>query len=710
MSTTTPQASRLPRLREELDLLPGPHLDDGQPSWTLHDPVRHQFFRIDWPTFEILSRWSLDDPLAIAESVSTQTTLQIDPEDVSATARFLVENQLIQPQPGTQSASQFAERLHKMQGSPWKWLLHHYLFFRIPLWRPDAWLGRWQKVADLFYTRAFLLLTLIALALGLYQVARQWDMFAASLVDTFSWSGLASYGLAIVAVKFLHELGHAFTAKRQGCRIPAMGIAFLVLWPVAYTDTNETWRLTGRWQRLRVAAAGIATELVIAAWATLAWALLPDGGLRSAAFVLATTSWIGTLAINASPFMRFDGYFILSDWLDMPNLHQRSFALARWKLREWLFALGEPKPEHLGARREAGLIVFAWFTWIYRLVVFLGIAVLVYHFTIKLVGILLFAVEILWFVLLPIRQELKAWWERREAIRSSRRSRLSLAGLAALLLLTVVPWPSRVTGSAILKPAEVWPVHAPSGARIEALPFREGDAVPREAEIVSLYMPDLQMRRQAIEARVDQLRWQAASAGFDAESRKTLLSQESALTAAQSELASLDTELKTYSPRAPFPGRLRDLDPDLQVGQWVARKERIGLLVRDDGRWQVETWLDEESMQRVGAGDEAVFIADGPEHHVLRLKVVALDRDASRVLPRPELSAQLGGHVITREKSGQFIPERAVYRVVLEPVTTGQEWARLSWRGEVSIRARWEVPAWRYFRQAAAVLVRELGF
>jgi len=125
---------------------------------------------------------------------------------------------------------------------------------------------------------------------------------------------------------------------------------------------------------------------MIAAWATLAWALLPEGGIRSAMFVLATSSWIGTLAINASPFMRFDGYFIVSDALDIPNLHARSFALARWKLREWLFDLGDAPPEYFKPATQKGLILFAWVTWIYRLVVFLGIAALVYFYFSNFLG------------------------------------------------------------------------------------------------------------------------------------------------------------------------------------------------------------------------------------------------------------------------------------------------------------------------------------
>lgn len=702
----------LPSLRQELALLPGAALPDGQPTWTIHDPVRGLFFQIDWPSFEVLQRLHLDNPDAIAADIAEVTTLELEGNDVQQVIQFLMSNQLTELQ-GVQTARQLAERLAQMQGGALKWLLHHYLFFRIPLWRPDAWLGRWQSVAGIFYSRTFALLTGVALLFGLAQVARRWDIFIASLVDTFNWEGLVAYGFTLIVVKFLHELGHAFTAKRLGCRVPTMGVAFLVMWPVAYTDTNETWRLTNRLQRLRVAAAGISTELIIAAWASLAWAVLPDGAARSAAFMLATTTWVATLALNASPFMRFDGYFILSDWLDLPNLHDRSFALARWKLREWLFGLGEEVPEHFPPHKQFGLIAFAWGTWLYRLMLFIGIAVLVYHFFIKLVGIALFIVEIAWFIFGPIQREVKAWQQRWPAIRASRRSRFTAMAVLVLVLMTLVPWPGRITASAMLRPSDSWPVFAPAGARIEALPLKEGDHVAEGGVLVRLYVPDLIMRRQALVAKVERLRWQAAASGFSADMRSQLLVNEDYLITAQAELSSLDTELLQYEPHAPFSGYLRYLDPDLQSGQWLSRKEQIALLVKEGSPWQVETWLDEEAVQRVSPGDSALFITDAAQGPALRLRVLSVDRDASRVLLRPELAAHLGGHVLTREKAGQLIPERAIYRVMLEmaPATRSLEaLTDQSWRGQLTIQVRWEAPAQRYLRQAFAVLLREFGF
>ena len=703
----------LPRLREDLALLPGPSLPDGQPSWTLHDPARNLFFRIDWPSFEILQRWQLNDRQAIADDIGAATALHMDAADVEHMGQFLLNNQLTQAD-GPDSARQMAERLERQQGSAFKWMLHHYLFFRVPLVRPDAWLGRWQSVAGWFVSPAFLWMTLGALVLGTALVFRNWDVFTTSLVDTFNLEGLAAYGLALFAVKLLHELGHAFTAKRLGCRVPTMGVAFLVLWPVAYTDTNDTWRLTNSLHRLRVASAGIATELMIAAWATLAWALLPDGALRSAAFVLATTSWVATLAINASPFMRFDGYFILSDWLDMPNLHERSFALARWKLREWLFALGEEPPEHFSPTAQRWLIAFAWATWVYRLVLFLGIALLVYHLFFKVLGVLLFAVEILWFVLLPLHREWKAWVARREAIQGSRRARRSAWLLGGLLLLLLLPWPGKVGVSGLLRPAESWPIFTSSAARLDELPRKTGDRVAAGDLLARLYVPELHSRQQTLQARIDKLRWQAASAGFGAESRQQWLLTQDSLSTAEAEMLSLQAELKQNAPTAPFAGTLHDMDPDLHTGQWLARKEKIAMLVREGSPWLVETWLDEDTVQRIAPGDGALFITDAASGPALRLTVQAIDRDATRVLSRSELAAHLGGHVLVREQAGEWVPERAIYRVQLavnaDQARALEALSQHAWRGQLAIQARWEAPASRYLRQALAVLVRETGF
>lgn len=696
----------LPLLRQELSIHAGPRLPDGQPSWTLHDPVRNLFFQLDWPSFEMLRRWENHDAQALIDDINGSTTLQLDGGAIERLLDFLREQQLLQPRQGTAAA--MAATRQRQRGSWQQWLLHNYLFFRIPLVRPDRWLDWLAPRLGWLFSPAFRWLTLAAGLLGVAGAYRDWERFSATLLDTLSWHGALLYGAAITFAKVCHELGHALTAKRYGCRVPTMGLAFLVMWPVAYTDTNEVWKLARREQRLAVAGAGIMTELMIAAWATLAWTWLPDGGPKQVAFLLSTTTWITTVAINASPFMRFDGYFLLSDYLGLPNLHSRAFALARWDLRERLFALNEPAPESFPPRRRAGLILFAWAVWIYRLVLFLGIAALVYHFFIKAVGILLFLVEICWFVALPLWRELQVWRSRRDALRHSRRAWRS-AGLAALLpLLLLLPWPDRVLTSGVLQPQARLALYAPAHAALEALPVANGQHVAAGQPLLRLSSPELALREGETGARQDLLAWQSAAAGLDAASRKDWQVLNDQLAYASAEHATVGADLQRYRPLAPFAGVLVDVDPDLRPGEWLKGQEYLGSLV-GAGRWQVVAYVDQDAVRRIARGDRALFLADGLAGPALRLTVASIDRDASRTLNEPELAALFGGDVLVREKNGVLYPEQAVYRVLLDadaelPATSP------AWRGRVAIAGEWEAPAWRFLRAAAGVARREAGF
>ena len=118
---------------------------------------------------------------------------------------------------------------------------------------------------------------------------------------------------------------------------------------------------------------------MLAAWATLFWSFAPEGNVKGALFFLATTAWVLTVAVNASPFMRFDGYFILSDTLDYPGLHERAGNWAKRWLRWHLLGLEDPIPDNVSPAFARFLTLFAFATWVYRLLLFVGIALVVYN-------------------------------------------------------------------------------------------------------------------------------------------------------------------------------------------------------------------------------------------------------------------------------------------------------------------------------------------
>ncbi len=128
-----------------------------------------------------------------------------------------------------------------------------------------------------------------------------------TILHFFTPRGLALYVLCLAVVKVCHELGHAYTATRYGCRVPTMGIAIIVMMPMLYSDTSDAWKLTSRRQRAAIGAAGMIVECALAALAIFAWNFLDDGVARSLVFILATTSLMVGAAINLIPFIRFDG-------------------------------------------------------------------------------------------------------------------------------------------------------------------------------------------------------------------------------------------------------------------------------------------------------------------------------------------------------------------------------------------------------------------
>lgn len=653
----------LPRLREELRLLPAAGNADGTPAWVVQDPINNRFFRIGWLDFELLLRWANATAKSVAEAVTAETTLDVDEADVQALVMFLDQHSLLRVD-SQQAVERLNLRAKALKKSPAEWLLHNYLFFRVPLVRPQEWLAAAMPFLSWVFSRTTALIVLCMSLAGIFLAARQWDTFAATAVDHLTWSGIWGYVIALALTKTLHEIGHAVTATRYGVRVAHMGVALLVMFPMLYTDTSESWKLSNPRQRLAIASAGIITELAIAGLSTLAWSLAPDGGVRNALFFLATTSWVLTLLINVSPFMRFDGYFILTDLLDFPNLHERSGAMARTWLRRTLLGFTDPWPERTAGRGNTWLTAFALVTWLYRLSVFLGIALLVYYFFFKVLGIFLMAVELIWFIGLPIWNEVKVWIDRRADIKMNR---LLIAGLLILVALgaMLVPWQTRVHGFGWLHAERHYLVYSPLAGKLSKLPV-EGPVAQGQV-LFGLESPDLLVSEQRAtglaDARGQELL--GLSGLQDGEERRGLLKSQQDKFLAEASLFS--GELSRLQLSAPFAGRLVDLDPQLTAGVWVQPRQLLASVV-DPSKWVVEVFVPESDVARVRVGDKAQAYLGIRSQTVLQGRVLEVDTTRTLSLPHSMLDATAGGPIATiRPTADDKRPERgpkdAIYRV-----------------------------------------------
>ncbi len=666
VSLFAPPVHALPELRQDLALHPGPDAPDGTPTWTLHDPASNRFFVLSWPAFELLSRWALGTMDAVLAAVSLETTLRLTPQDIDGLVRMLGGNHLLVARTA-QDTQLLAARAKAARLSPSQWLLKNYLFFRLPLLRPMRWLQKASPWVRLAYTPVFWLAIVALAGTGLVLASRRWDEFTHTFVSYASWDGLLAIGIALSFAKVLHELGHAFTATRYGCRVPTMGVAFLVMWPVLYTDTNEAWKLTARRERLAIGAAGMLSELALAAIALVAWNLLPDtppfGPLRSGAFLLATTTWVLTLAINASPFMRFDGYFLLSDAVGMPNLHERAFALARWWLRERLFGWGDAAPETFNPTRRRWLIAFAFATWTYRLVLFLGIALLVYHAFFKALGVALMAVELGWFIVRPVVRELKAWWQGRGRLRWNRASVRTALLAGGMLLVLLWPWQATVRAPALLAAQQSQAMYAPYPAQVASHLPKTGDHVRAGQALLQLRSPDLASRLALAQAREEQLRWQLSQQPFDEHLMEAGPALRKRWEAATAEVSGLQSETQRLSLATPFDGTVVEVADDAIEGTWIPAGERLLQVVGPRGS-KADAFVDEAALDGLALGQAAVFIPVALEEPAVHCAVTGIDAVQLATLDTPGIASPYGGAIpAQRMADGRLLPLQPTFRV-----------------------------------------------
>lgn len=705
---TTGEALTLTDIREELQLMKGAPTISGKPTWLIFDPVQHRYFEIDFTIYQILSLWNrssnADD---LVEAAKSRFGSDLDHDKVRQVAHFIdINNLAVEAANGGWRMHNF--RHESRQISPLSWILHNYLFMRFPLVRPSRFLKALLPHVAFAMTRAMLIVTLVVGLAGLYLVSRQWDEFVSTFANFFSLEGALAYGLTLVVIKILHELGHALMAVRYGCRVPTMGVAFLVMFPVLYTDITDAWKLRSRRQRLMIAGAGMMVELALACFATFLWSFLPEGNLKSLAFIVATITWIMSVAINLNPLMRFDGYYLLSDALGLGNLQSRAFAFGRWRLREILFDLKSPPPEQLPGRTGLILTIYAWSVWVYRFFLFLGIALLVYAYFFKALGLFLFFVEVVWFIARPLWSELKEWFAMKSKIIRRPRTWLAAAVWAGLSALVVLPVSGRIEVPVVVEPARFERIFPPHAAKLTQIAVTAGQHVRRGDVLFRFRSRDIEHKRELAEIRKKLLEARIDRSTADRKDKALLMTLRQERHALIIEIDGYRRQMRRLVVRAPISGKLVDLNPDLHVGRWNRVSDHL-VTIAGEGRHLARGYVRERDLWRLSRGDRGKFFPDNfqiPSSSV-RIRDISLS-NAGKIDLLP-LASVFGGPVATRLKDAKtLVPVDATYQVTLDIDASKLDNAKVI-RGIANVSGRPESLAARIWRQTLRVLVRESG-
>jgi putative peptide zinc metalloprotease protein len=634
-----------PRLRSHVRV--SRHMYRGQVWYLLQDSSTGRHHRVDENTFHFIGRMdgkrSTDEIWhSLLNRLGENTPTQDETIEILCQ---LSDNDLLQCEITPNVAELFRRRFAKNRKR--RIAMLNPLAFRVPLFDPDRVLERLAPLGRLLVHPAWFVLWGVVMALGLVATASHWDEIAAfASVHMLTPKFLLLMWVLYPLVKALHELGHGLAVKAWGGEVREMGVSLLVLVPVPFVDASAASAFPEKYRRALVGAAGIMTELFLAALALFLWVSVEDGLVRDMAFVVMVIGGVSTVLFNGNPLLRFDGYYVLSDALDIPNLGPRSNQYIGYLAQRYLLKIREAASPVTGKGEAPLLFVYAILSFLYRWFVSILIVLWAgaYSFWLGVAAGLLIAATMVIKPLHGIVQFLRA---APQLARTRTRAYAVTCGLAAaaFALLFVLPVPFSTTAQGVVWLPEQARIRAEAGGFVVTVHAQDGQDVKAGDPLVTLTDPDLGAELAAAQARltaldIDYNRMLDVDAG-----RAQSIAEDAA--SARAELGEIQRRIAALNVVSPVEGRLvMPRDEDLP-GSYIGRGAIIAHVLRsDDISVKVAVPQQDAGVIRAGTRSVAVSLVDQP-NQILSAKLAGEVPAATAVLPTAALGDRSGGPVAT---------------------------------------------------------------
>lgn len=595
--------------------------------YVYHEPVFNGFFRARPDTHRLISQITPD--LTLAEI--WQNTVTAAPEIAPGQEEFfdliasLYRSNLLFVE-GPVSETRLLDRSLRKKSKPVMAQVSELFFLRIPLWDPDPFLTRWQRVIDALFSRPALWAAGVLMAVALVVFATNATRAFAQSQSILQANNLLSLFLATFVTHLFHEMAHAALCKRFGGQVRSMGLMLLMFTPLPYADVTSSWLMRNAWHRAAIGAAGMFSDLIFCALATLYWAYSPPGAGNELAMNIMFTTAVYTFVFNLNPLMRFDGYYILSDLIAIPNLHQVAKAQfdALWRGA----ILQEPVKvdQQVSPRRRAFLVGFFVTSFIYRNMVSFGIVLFLadQYFGLGLIGAVAIAYNSF---IKPVAGAARTVINPHFRARHKRPLRRIGWGVAAVLaVLVFLPLPDYRRLQGVVEAEQKSVLHAAIDGAITELAVKPGQSVAAGQVLMQIENPDLVAEQIETKAKLQGARarlTQAVSQG--GQNTAAIQRDVQALTATLADIARRQAALTVTAPQAglwvPPDGR------DWQRGMWLTRGAALGAVV-DQTHLRFRGILPQEAAYGLGA-----IAADAASVRVVGDIATRRDVAALRVIP-----------------------------------------------------------------------------
>jgi putative peptide zinc metalloprotease protein len=616
----------------------------GEPWYVLHDTLTGQVHRFTPEAYQIVGR--LDGKRTLSEiwdqvSASLGDAMPTQQELIALIGRLHGANVLSGY--GDIDIDELSRRQTKQKRGKWLQLVRSPLGIRIPLLDPERFIAASYPLVRPFISPLGGVLWLATLLLALVVAGVHWQSLTDNLADrVFGIGNLLMLALIYPLIKALHELGHAWATKDAGGEVHEVGVMLLVFFPVPYVDASAAAACPDKSRRMLVGAAGIMVELFLASLAMLVWAAAEPGLLRAVAFNVMLIAGVSTLLFNGNPLLRFDAYYVLADYLEIPNLFNRANQQLTYAVKRYLLGRRDVTSQARSRREACWLVSYALASFAYRLMIMVAIAVFVatkYLF----VGVILALWSVTMTLLLPLFKMLKAMTVDDSLQGSRGRAWGWLFGglMAVTLLLFLVPLPYATHVHGVVDSREPAQVRVGVSGELAELWVEDGQEVTAGDPLMRIAAPELGVEVRLLEARIREIQQELVANVRDAQAaailRETLVPVERQLDDARQRAAATVVI-------SPHTGLMLMPEGVPRLGSYLHRGTAVASVVRPEDL-RIRTLLPAHVVERVRDDTRRVQLRLPGHEWDAAGSLLWVSPSSDHAIPSPVLSVQGGGHV-----------------------------------------------------------------
>ena len=618
----------------------------GERWYVLENPHSNQFFRLRPEAYDFIARLRPDKTVEQVWELSLELNPESAPgqEEVIRLLAQLYLAGLLHYENPADTAELFRRFKHRRQREL-RAKFMNLMFVRFPLLDPDRFLKRMLPIVGPLISWGGFFVWALVLGGAIKVVIDHFPALQDESQSILSPSNLGWLYLGLIILKTLHEFGHAFFCKKFGGEVHVMGVMLMIFTPIPYVDASSSWSFPSRRQRALVGLAGMIVEMFVAALAVFVWANTGAGVLHSLAYNMMFVASVSTLLFNLNPLLRFDGYYILSDLLDYPNLHQHSSGHLMHSVKRHAYGVANSRSPGANNKEKIVLSTFGVLSHLYRLVVFTGILLFVADRFLVL-GLIMVAICLVSWIVAPIGKLSYYLLSSPELARTRGRAigvTLSVV-LGLLAILQFVPFPHHFRATGVVEARSWSEVVTKSEGVLAELVARPGEFVALGAPLFRLDNPELEFQIRQSKSRVAETRLRLLQAMSNAEA--DLQPLQVRLQANEKALDELIEQQSELIVTASVDGIWSAPDVDDVLGRWLIRGTALGRLINPESFDFVSPVLQEDVNRLFGdqIRDSEVRVFGMAELNVPVGSTVIVPAE-KRTLPSAALGWASGGDI-----------------------------------------------------------------